>query len=285
MKLNNNDFLMSVNLAIFKLDITNSSNSKKLPKRELMVLLQKREKEPFKDCWLFPYKLVDINQSLDDAVYSIIKEKINLPNIYFEQLYTWGAVDRDPSARVIATSYLAIVPHDSIREDLIEKNKNLRWFTVSKDNISNTKISDTQSTYKYIMNLYNKEDNLNISYTVIEDSSVESFEIRKKYSYESYLGSSEKMAYDHIKILDYALDRIKNKVLYTNIAFGLISPNFTLTELQQVYEILLGKKLIKPNFRQKIKNKVEPTSTTIKEGAYRPSKVYTVKRSALLNEN
>lgn len=61
-----------------------------------------------------------------------------------------------------------------------------------------------------------------------------------------------KLAYDHAAILDAALTRLKGKLSYTTIAQYLLPTHFTLTELQSVYEIVLGHELDKRNFRKKI---------------------------------
>lgn len=60
------------------------------------------------------------------------------------------------------------------------------------------------------------------------------------------------LAFDHDKILQYALDRLRNKLEYTTVGFQLLPDKFTLTELQEVYEAILGKKLDKRNFRRKM---------------------------------
>ena len=60
------------------------------------------------------------------------------------------------------------------------------------------------------------------------------------------------LAFDHAKILDYALTRLRYKLEYTNVAFALLPATFTLTELQHIYEIILHKALDKRNFRKKI---------------------------------
>lgn len=284
MNINTKDFLLTVNLALFKVDEANNASVKKLPQKELMVLLEKRQREPYKDCWLFPYGFVQIDESLDQAVYRELKEKTSLENIYFEQLYTWGAVDRDPTARVIATSYIAIARKDHIKNQSIDQRNNLKWFSVNKRLVSVNKLSDLQTIAHYNVSLYNREDNITISYQVIENITVDIFEKRSKYTYEPCSDSRDLMAYDHIKILDYALDRIKNKVMYTNIAFGLIPEYFTLTELQQVYEIMLGKELTKPNFRRWISKKVEETQETKKAVAHRPPKLYRLKKSSIIED-
>jgi len=60
------------------------------------------------------------------------------------------------------------------------------------------------------------------------------------------------LAFDHAKILDCALDRLRNKLEYTTVGFQLLPEKFTLVQLQEVYEAILGKKLDKRNFRRKM---------------------------------
>lgn len=61
-----------------------------------------------------------------------------------------------------------------------------------------------------------------------------------------------KLAFDHKKIIDYALIRLRAKLEYTNVAWALLPQRFTLSNLQSVYEIVLGRKIDKRNFRKKI---------------------------------
>lgn len=60
------------------------------------------------------------------------------------------------------------------------------------------------------------------------------------------------LAFDHRRILDYALKRLRNKLEYTTVGFQLLPEKFTLSELQAVYEAILGKRIDKRNFRRKI---------------------------------
>lgn len=60
------------------------------------------------------------------------------------------------------------------------------------------------------------------------------------------------LAFDHRAILDYALERLRNKLEYTTVGFQLLAEKFTLSELQAVYEAILGRPLDKRNFRRKI---------------------------------
>jgi len=60
------------------------------------------------------------------------------------------------------------------------------------------------------------------------------------------------LAFDHDRILAYALERLRNKLEYTTVGFQLLPRRFTLTELQRVYEAILGRPLDKRNFRRKL---------------------------------
>ncbi len=84
------------------------------------------------------------------------------------------------------------------------------------------------------------------------------------------------LAFDHDQILDYTLNRLRGKLDYTTIAFSLLSEQFTLRELQRVYEIIQHKKLDKRNFRKKILSTgiLEDTGEKKMEGTHRPARLY-----------
>ena len=83
------------------------------------------------------------------------------------------------------------------------------------------------------------------------------------------------LAFDHRKIAEYAHQRIRNKLDYTNVGFELLPERFTLTELQLVHEAILGQALDKRNFRRKIIQKgiVKPTKEWQQTGR-KPAQLY-----------
>ncbi|MEI6352827.1 MAG: NUDIX hydrolase [Candidatus Nomurabacteria bacterium] len=93
------------------------------------------------------------------------------------------------------------------------------------------------------------------------------------------IGKIKKLAYDHSLILKTGLERLKTKIEYTTIIKKLFSNNFTFSELQKVYEIILGKEIDKRNFRKKIDslNILEETKDKRKEGRMRPASLYKFK--------
>lgn len=83
------------------------------------------------------------------------------------------------------------------------------------------------------------------------------------------------LAYDHAEIIKSALERLKGKLVYTNLAKDLVSKDFTLPELQRTYEIVLGRQLDKRNFRKKFLSTglIKETSKTRKT-SHRPAQLY-----------
>lgn len=91
------------------------------------------------------------------------------------------------------------------------------------------------------------------------------------------------LAFDHEEILEYALTRLRYKLEYTSVGFQLLPDVFTLTELQKAYEIILGEKLDKRNFRRKILSAeiLEETGKKRKEGEGRPAMLYRYREDAV----
>jgi len=83
------------------------------------------------------------------------------------------------------------------------------------------------------------------------------------------------LAFDHRAILDYSLERLRNKLEYTTVGFQLLPPRFSLTELQEVYEAILDKKLDKRNFRRKLSLlKVLRPTREYRRGVRRPARLF-----------
>lgn len=83
------------------------------------------------------------------------------------------------------------------------------------------------------------------------------------------------LAFDHRKIFDYALERLRSKLEYTTVGFQLLPAKFTLTELQQVYQTILGKQLDKRNFRRKLALlKILRPTREYRHGGRRPARLY-----------
>jgi len=89
------------------------------------------------------------------------------------------------------------------------------------------------------------------------------------------LPAEASLAFDHDRILQTAVDRIRGKLDYAPIGFQLLPSRFTLTEIQQVYQAVLGRPIDKRNFRSKLlKSELVREVDAYRTGAHRPARLY-----------
>ena len=211
----------------------------------LKLLLIKRKNHPYINRWAFPGGFVDMQESAFEGACRELEEETGLTDVYLEQLYTYTDPGRDPRMRVIDIAYLALIPLIPAKagDDAAEA----AWFdVVMNDSELVLSSQEHQITIKYALT------KKKYTHGVV---AVEGFE-------PPTLVTEEGLAFDHPQILVDSILRLRNKVEYTDIAFNLMPEKFTLTDLQQVYEILLGRSLYKKNFRTKIIDKVTATEET-----------------------
>lgn len=93
-----------------------------------------------------------------------------------------------------------------------------------------------------------------------------------------------KLAFDHKQIIETGVERLKSKIGYSNIVYGLLPNKFRLSELQEVYEVILGQKLDKRNFRKRMLSLglLKMTGEKEIEGAHRPAMLYQFKRKEVV---
>jgi 8-oxo-dGTP diphosphatase len=87
-----------------------------------------------------------------------------------------------------------------------------------------------------------------------------------------------RLAFDHADIIRLARQRLVAKLNYSTIAFQLLPATFTLSQLQSVYEVLLGEPLDKRNFRKAMlaRDILRETGEFARSGNHRPAKTYRV---------
>ncbi len=166
-----------------------------LSESDLKVLLIQRKIAPFQLAWALPGGFVRLEETLDAAARRELAEEAGVTDVYLEQLYTFGDLNRDPRERVVTVAYYALAKLSDHRIQAATDAMGVGWYS---------------------------------------------------------LDDLPKLAFDHQHILDMARDRLRGKVRYAPIGFELLPPRFSLTQLQRLYEIILGTELDKRNFRKKI---------------------------------
>jgi 8-oxo-dGTP diphosphatase len=125
-------------LADFKVGVDNVIFSVDTAQNRLLVLLVMRQQEPFSNSWSLPGTLVRQGESLEDAAYRIMSEKIRVQNLYLEQLYTFGGPNRDPredlnsfGVRYLSVSYFALVRFEEA-ELIADGVTGIAWYPVKE---------------------------------------------------------------------------------------------------------------------------------------------------------
>jgi len=175
---------LTVDCVVFGLDVD-----------DLKVLLIQRKLTPFQHQWALPGGFVRVDETLDDAARRELAEESGITDVYLEQLYTFGELDRDPRERVVTVAYYALAKLSDHRIQAATDAERVAWFA---------------------------------------------------------LDDLPKLAFDHGRVIERAIERLRGKVRYAPIGFELLPPRFTLTQLQRLYEIVLMQPLDKRNFRKKI---------------------------------
>ncbi len=248
---------LSTDLLIFSVSKGSAKTCRNLSEKYFSILLIKRDKEPFKNKWCLPGGFVKKEETIDMAADRILAKETNLHNIYKEQLYTFGETNRDPRMRVISTAYMALINKENLTENLSDIAS---WFNIhikEKENIVEVILENEEDEIKYVLKkqLINKTTN--------------------QYKYE--IVENKNIGFDHSIIIMTGISRMKNKIQDTDIIFNMMPEYFTLGELQQIYEVILDRKLLDPAFRRIIANKVEKTDKLVKTGGHRPSVLYKYK--------
>ncbi len=195
-----------------------TDNYRKLDRQSLNILLVKREQYPYKGRYSLPGGFVGEKETFEDTLKRVLSDKTGLSDIYSEQLYTFGSVERDPRMRIVSCAYISLV--DIGRTS----TAGAQWFGIE--------------------------------------------EIRNM-----------ELAFDHNQMIEEALKRLRGKINYTDIVFHMMPEEFTISELQEVYELILGKKLLPAAFRRTISDKLEDTGRMTSNAGHRPSRIFRYKES------
>jgi len=188
---------------------------------QLKLLLIMRKGEPYRGKWALPGGFVQLDEDLETTARRELAEETGVTGVYLEQLYTFGAVDRDPRERVITVAYYALISSDSTVLQAATDAEAVGWFSM---------------------------DDL------------------------------PALAFDHHKIVQKAHERLVAKLDYSTIAFQFLPKEFTLSELQDVYQIILREDMDRRNFRKwaLALDQIEETGEMRCDGPHRPAKLYRV---------
>lgn len=101
-----------------------------LDAEDLRILLIQRSQEPFKGRWALPGGFVEMTETLEESAARELEEETGLSKIFLEQLYTYGAPDRDPRERVVTVAWYALVNLIDHKPKAATDASDAAWFPV-----------------------------------------------------------------------------------------------------------------------------------------------------------
>lgn len=262
---------VAADMVIFTVTNTEADSYRKLPEKELRILLIRRGGHPFLGNWALPGGFVRPDETTEQAAVRELREETGVDDVYLEQLYTFSDVGRDPRTWVMSCSYMALINSDQVQLKAGDDAVGAAWFKVTYRLLRERKelIEDGYvKTMEYELKLSSEEEEL----TAVVDRTMSSKPASTSTAYS--IVSNDGLAFDHAKIIACAIERLRGKVNYTDITLHLMPHLFTLTELQQVYEVILDKELLKAAFRRKVADLVAETDHYTENAGHRPSRLY-----------
>lgn len=245
------------NLIIFSTENEERKDVRKLKEKKLQVLLDEDNKLP-------TFEINDkeyIKHTAENKLEQIFKTS----KFYIEQLYTWGDPSYYTKSAGLTVTYLVIIN----KKNIGNMPQNMNFYNIYINNKEN------DNSQKILLSNDKKEIKYEID-TIIRRE-------RENIEYINRLSSKSEIDELTAIIIHTGIKRLRNRIENTNIAFSFLDKEFAISELQQVYEIILDKKLVSANFRKKIEPMVKKTDKIIKESAFRPSNQYTFNEEFLKN--
>lgn len=245
------------NLIIFSTDNEERKDIRRLKDKKLQVVLDEHNN--------FPTFEVNNKEYIKTLAEKEIEKLFKTSKFYIEQLYTWGDPGYYTKESELTITYLVIVNKNNIKD----MPAGLRFYDVYIENKENLKIQNI------VLNNENKKIQYGLE-TIIKRQ-------RESIEYTNKLVEKSDISELNAIIIHTGIKRLRNRIENTNIAFSFLDKEFSISELQQVYEIILDKKLVAANFRKKIEPMVKKTEKVVKESAFRPSNQYTFNEDFIRN--
>jgi ADP-ribose pyrophosphatase YjhB (NUDIX family) len=229
------------------------------------ALLARRTEHPDLGRWALPGTFLRIDESPDTAAGRVLATKAGLDAVFTEQLYTFGAPDRDPRTRVLSIAYYALVDAATLAAAVVPRAgapgtaQPRGGQPDSAQPAANTPRPDPARDLVLAR--------LDVPWPGETGGPVDAL---------ASDGAPLPLAFDHAGILGMAVKRVRGKLDYAPIGFELLPPTFSLRDLRLVHEAILGRALNKDSFRRRILDRglVVATGELATGVGHRPPELY-----------
>lgn len=266
--------------------VRDTENYRKLPEKKLKILLIQRESYPYKGQWALPGGFCLKGEEVGEAARRELFEETQVEDAYLQLAGVFGEEGRDPRGWIISHTFLALIDGEKYRVRGGSDAWDARWFDVDFEMEKSVEERDKdfvrkKTAYRIRLTNRDREEPIVLQAVVREEKAIRNFRVKTDYDIEEEQG----FAFDHAKLIVYALLRLRQQTETDGrIVFDLMPEYFTLTELQNVSEIILGKELLTANFRRKMADYVTETNRMITGAGHRPAKLFRRSIQSVLSE-
>lgn len=251
-----------------------SDNIRKLQKKALKVLLVKREKYPYKDCWALPGGFARPGEDIAETARRELYEETGVQDAWLQPVGMYGRKDRDPRGWIVSNAFMALMDGEKCSLRAGTDAWEAQWF-VTEFKVQEQKRELAEDRIfiqtKYQLCLTNEADGITLNAALNQYKTFQNYHETIRYEIQESGG----LAFDHGEIILSALLLLRSSAEKNlHLAFDLLPEMFTLTQLQNAVEILLGKELLAANFRRKIADYVVETEKTAEGAGHRPAKLF-----------
>lgn len=251
-------------------------NYRKLPKKKLKMLLIKRGGHPYKGDWALPGGFGRRDEEIYETAKRELFEETQISEAYLKLIGVFGKEGRDPRGWIISHTFLALIDGEKYQIRGGSDARDAAWFDVelAQEDVSEKREKDLlrkNTIYRLKLTYEEKSEPVVLRAVVRREDVIRHFRAETEY----FIEEEEGIAFDHAKLISCALLQLRQEAeMDGRIVFDLMPEYFTLTELQNVVEIILGRELLTANFRRKMAVYVEETDRMITGAGHRPAKLF-----------
>lgn len=201
--------------------------------QKLYLLLVERGNYPYKGCYALPGGFANMDEDIGETASRELEEETGLQGIYIEQVSVWGKPGRDPRDRTITALHMALIDKDKANVTAGDDASRAEWFQITnylenRDYFTQNKVIRTKKL-------------------ILENDTVLAPQIRQTVCYgdskclqEEILDDSE-LAFDHAHCIINAYEKLKERLLCSDLAYGLIGKVFDIAEMKKLYDTVFLK--------------------------------------------
>jgi 8-oxo-dGTP diphosphatase len=202
-------------------------------KGKLYLLLVERGNYPYKGCYALPGGFANMDEDIWETAARELEEETGLRNIYIEQISVWGKPDRDPRDRTVTALHMALIDKDKANVTAGDDASSAKWFQITN--------------YLENRDFFTQSKVIRTKKLILENETILAPQIRQTVCYDDSKSLKEEildgsdLAFDHAHCIINAYEKLKERLLCGDFAYGLIGKAFDIAEMKKLYDTVFMK--------------------------------------------